>query len=169
MTTQRRPTFWVDTLVDSNLATGAAQTLIDLLASVPSADRARFTVIRWIARLIVLPAVIADSTISIMSVSIGLGVTNSDAFAAGASAVPDPAVMAEFPIEGWALRDILTFVNQQDSGTVEAWHFPELRADIRAARKVGRGTAFMGLRSLPLIAGTSLVKVTGIVRCLVKA
>ncbi len=126
------------------------------------------TIIRWIGRLLVIPSVVANSSISAQLISLGIGVTSRDAFIAGGAAVPNAQTPTEFPVAGWVIRDQAVMVNQQDSGTVEAWHFPEFRFDIRAARKVDRGIAFMSITNADLIAGTTAVKVAGVIRCLVK-
>ncbi len=165
MTMKKRPSVWVDTGIDENLATGGTKE-IDLLANAV-VDLQTKTIIRWIGRILVVPSVVANSTISIQACGLGIGVVSRDAFAAAGAAVPDPLVMTEFPIEGWVIRDRSTLVNQQDSGTVEAWHFPEFRFDIRASRKVDRGIAMLRLSQLDLIAGTTAVKFSGQIRCLV--
>ncbi len=164
---ERRATLWVDTIIDSNVTDGGGNVLVDLSTSAV-VDRQTFTAIRWIIRLLAVPSVIANATVSTQRVSIGIGVVSRDAFVAGGAAVPSPSVMTEFPTEGWVLRDHGILVNQQDSGTVEAWHFPEFRYDIRAARKIGRGVPFLSMGNADLIAGTTAVKVAGVIRTLMK-
>ena len=164
MTTQRRPRIWVDTRVDVNLA-AAGVDLTDLLVNAVVDVQSR-TIIRWIGRIICVPSVVANATVSLQRCSVGVGVVSRDAFAAAGAAVPSPAIMTEFPTQGWVYRDIAVLVNQQDSGTVEAWHFPEFRFDIRASRKVDRGVAFLKLENADFLAGTTSIKFAGILRCL---
>ena len=165
MTTPKRPRVWVDTQVNGNLVAGA-ETLIDLLLSQVVDSQVR-TVVRWIGRIRVFPTNVANSVISAQLVSLGIGITSRDAFAAAGGAVPSPAVLTEFPTQGWVIREQAVMINQQDSGTVEAWEFPEFRFDIRASRKVDRGIAFAKLVNEDLVAGTTTVSVVGMIRSLV--
>ena len=164
MTTPRRPRVWVDTLIDVNMADGGSL-LLDLMANavVPLQTR---TIVRWIGRLLCVPSIVVNATISSQFMSLGIGVTSASAFAAAGAAVPQPQIATDFPADGWVIREQAVLVNQQDSGTVEAWRFPEFRFDIRASRKVDRGVAFIRVRNDDLIAGTTTVKVVGSVRCL---
>ncbi len=165
MTTPRRPRVWVDLHMDANL-TAAAASLQDLL-SAAVVDLQTKTVIRLIGRLRAIPSVVANNTVSAQLVSIGIGVTSREAFTAGGVSVPSPAVQTEFPTGGWLYKEQAVLVNQQDSGTVEAWEFPEFRFDIRASRKVDRGIFFVRVVNTDLLAGSTAIKVAGLVRCLV--
>ena len=164
MTTPRRPRVWVDLTIDSNLAANGSFAL-DLLANQVVDWQAR-TVVRSIGRLFVCPSVVANSTISIQDISLGIGVMSATGFAA-TGGPPDPSVDTEIPTNGWLYRDRAALVNQQDSGTVEAFRFPEFHWDIRAGRKVDRGVLFIVGVNKDLMAGTTAVKVSGLVRSLV--
>ena len=165
MTTPRRPRIWVDTIIDTNIA-GDATVISDLMANAAVVNIATRTVIRWIGRILVVPSTVSNAGISLQQCSVGIGVVSRDSFVAGGAAVPDSRVAADHPISGWVYCDVGTLVNQQDSGTVEAWHFSEFHFDIRTSRKVDRGIAMLKLDNQDLIAGTAAVKFSGIVRCL---
>ena len=165
MTTARRGRLWTDFNFDENLA-DAGISLKNLLANAV-VDLQTKTVIRCLGRLRVLPSVVANATVSAQLISIGIGVTSRDAFTAAGASVPSPAVATDAPTNGWLYKEQAVLVNQQDSGTVEAWEFPEFRWDIRASRKVDRGILFAKIINDDLIAGTTTVKVVGLVRCLV--
>ena len=159
----RRPRTWVDINIDENLTSGSSF-IKDLLVNAV-VDLQTKSIIRWIGRLLVIPSTVANSTVSAQLVSLGIGIVSRDGFAV-AGGVPNPQTATDFPITGWVIRDQAVLVNQQDSGTVEAWHFPEFRFDIRAARKVDRGIAMLHVAQVDLIAGTTAVKIAGLVRCL---
>jgi len=159
-----RPRVWVDLNIDENLAAGGSFNK-DLLV-LQTVDWQARTAVRHIGRLLVIPSVIANSTVAAQKISLGIGVVAAPAFTT-TGAVPTPNVDSEFPTAGWVLRDNGILVNQQDSGTVEAWHFPEFRWDIRASRKVDRGVLFLRVFVADLLAGTVAVKVVGTVRTLV--
>ncbi len=169
MTSQRRPRVWADLKIDDNMSAGGSH-LENLLLNAP-VDWQSKTAIRHIARLRVIPTVVANASVSAQLVSIGIGVIARDAFVAASGAVtasiPNPSVATDFPINGWIFREQAILVNQQDSGTVEAWEMPEFHYDIRAARKVDRGILFVALVNEDLIAGTTAVKVAGMMRTLV--
>jgi len=148
--------------MDDNLAAGTRGNF-DLLTNVIHGSDT-LTVTRIIGRLLAIPSVVANATVSAQRVSIGIGVSSPEAFAAGA--LPLPEVMTDFPPRGWLYREHGILVNQQDSGTVEAWHFPEFVFDIRGQRKIDKGTLFMSWTQEDLIAGTTTTKLVGLVRVL---
>ena len=164
MTTPRRPRAWVDFQVNQNLTTGVPQAVNLLLNATVNLDTITATCI--IGRLRAIPSVVANSSVSIQLWSCGIGVASTEAFTIGVTALPDPSVMIEAPPRGWLLREQATLVNQQDSGTVEAWEFPEIRFDVRGQRKIDRGILYMMNRNDDLIAGTTAIKVVGLVRVL---
>jgi len=164
MTTPRRNRAWIDFNVDSNLAAGA-ELVSDLLLNA-TVNLDTITVTRIIGRMLCLPSVVANNTVSAQIVSVGIGVSSNEAFNVGTTAIPDPNVANEAPPRGWLWKDRGVLVNQQDSGTVEAWHFPEFRFDVRAQRKVDRGTLFIKFVNQDLLAGTTAIKIAGLVRVL---
>ncbi len=164
MTSQRRGRVWVDTHIDDNLA-AAGTSLVNLLAAA-DIDLQTKTVIRCLGRLRAIPSVVANASVSAQRISLGIGVISREAFAIGGAGVPSPGDLGEFPTGGWLYKEHAILVNQQDSGTVEAWEFPEFMWDIRAARKVDRGILYLRAQNNDLIAGTTAVKLAGLVRCL---
>ncbi len=165
MTSQRRGRIWTDLHVDENLVANGDH-LENLLLNA-DVDLQTKTVIRSIGRIRVIPSVVANSTVSAQLIPMGIGVTSRDAFAAGGSSVPSPSQAGEEPTNGWLYKDHAVLVNQQDSGTVEAFEFPEFRWDIRAARKIDRGILFVRFLNIDLTAGTTTIKVVGLIRSLV--
>jgi len=162
--TMRRNRAWADFNVDTNLA-AAGEAVVNLLANA-TVNLDTITVTRIIGRLLVVPSVIANATVSIQRVAMGIGVASTEAFAIGVTAIPSPSDVTDFPARGWLWKQLGIMVNQQDSGTVEAWHFPELVFDVRAQRKVDKGILFLKLRNDDVIAGTTAVKVIGLIRVL---
>ena len=164
MTSPRRPRAWADLKINENLASDGSQKF-DLLEKA-TVNLDTITVVRLVGKLTVIPAVVADSTIGVQLIQIGIGVASTEAFTAGIASLPDPNVDTEAPPRGWIYKQYETFVNQQDLGTVEAFRFPEFQFDNRAMRKIDRGVLFMVMNSVDLLATATTVKVVGLIRAL---
>ena len=162
--TMRRPRSWADLTIDTNLAAGGAA-VVNLLTNA-TVNLDTVTVTRIIGRVLCVPSVVANATVSIQSCRIGIGVASAEAFAIGVTAIPQPHTDGEAPPRGWLYKEQGTLINQQDSGTVEAWEFPEFKFDLRGQRKVDRGVLFMNMSQFDMIAGTTAVKFAGLVRVL---
>ena len=164
MTSPRRPRSWVDLSVNENLAAGGREVLNILTAS--PVDLTTITVVRILGRLLVIPSVVANSSVSAQRVTVGIGVAAVEAFDIGVTALPRAADDGDKPPRGWIYKEHGILVNQQDSGTVEAWHFPEFKFDVRGMRKVDHGILYITMENLDLLGGTTAVKVVGLLRAL---
>jgi len=164
MTSPRRPRAWADFHLDLNLS-GDTRGAVNLLVNA-TVNLDTITVVRLVGRIRVIPSVIANSTVSAQLCTIGIGVSSTEAFTAAGLTLPDPNNPLDAPPRGWIFKDQAVLVNQQDSGTVEAWEFPEFKFDNRAMRKIDRGILFMQMDNIDLIAGTTAVKFVGLIRAL---
>ena len=124
------------------------------------------TVVRIIGELnvhYVVTTTIADSD---SFVDVGIGVTSAQAFGVGAGSVPDPANSASFPPRGWlyAATGYVAQLITTDTGIVNI--NTTFKFDIRAMRKIDKGTLFMRLAQANINVGGAM-EVVGRVRTLV--
>ena len=162
-----RPTVWADDILNFQMSANTSASLVDLRGALTDTDR--FTLIRLIVRLCVLPANGDTVESGQNQLAIGVGVTSAEAFAAGV--VPDPKTEADYPRLGWLWRDILPYFRVRDNtNSLLESHYPEARVDIRAARKIDRGVPFMAFDSSVVqgFASGGAVRVSGLVRALYK-
>ena len=160
--TMRRPRAWADAFINVTIADGADTAPIDLLVGVVN-KLDTFTAIRIIGRLLVYPASIASAVTAAQRVAIGIGVTALEAFSAGA--VPDPDG-SEYPPRGWLFAESAIMIDQQSSGTVESWHYPEFKFDVGAMRKVDKGVLFCTFSNNNVVGTGNTVRVSGRIRVL---
>ena len=164
MASRRRA--WVDTVVSGTIVAGGAQpALIDLLAAGMPSDT--LTVIRMIGNLSVVPQ---DASLNVQSqqhVFLGVGVSSVEAFAVGNSVLPTPGIVAEQPPRGWLYLSgrLLTYQNSATFG-VEDYLYPSFNFDVRASRKIDKGTLFLVQRNVDVFAMAMIVRVVGIIRVL---
>ena len=93
-----------------------------------------------------------------------MGVTSDEAFSAGV--LPDPTgsgTTAEFPVNGWVLRDRAVVVD--DTGSVQ-WVNHTLRYDLRAQRKIDNAVLFLVMNNQPIRGTVFNVRMIGLVRAL---
>ena len=154
-----RPTAWGFTNIDQPLVTTLRVTNNLLLDLTPSDT---ITVDRMIIHLNVFPEP-GQFLIGAQAVDFGIGVCSVEAFdVANSEAIPDPSLSGEISPRGWLWSDRLSLY--ADEGTTNAqflYHFPEVRADLRASRKVDRGVLFLTMHSKALFGAASSVNVTG--------
>jgi len=115
----------------------------------------------------VLPQNLPDNTIGAVSVDLGIGVAAEEAFNAGV--VPDPDQASESPARGWLWRDRMVMVSNHITGPPvnDIFQVSEVRADIRAMRKVDRGILYMRSIARELNpTDFAPVRIVGIVRVL---
>ena len=159
MTTQRRKTRWVDTLV-SNGVLNAGQVLVDLLAAISVGDLRGLTVTRMIVSLWMSPAIPLAAGDGRQSLDVGVGVTSLEAFTAGV--VSDPNVATDEPARGWLWRDRAVV---HDDGT-NLLVPTRVQGDFRGQRRIEGGKLFIVFNNGALQGATFTVQVQGIVRCL---
>ena len=140
-------------------------TLVDLLEDLPVME------VKTVSRLLVDLLMTVDATSENEGSSImdlGIGVCSDEAFSIGNTAVPDPDVTTEYPMDGWLyVATGLVSLALPTGGTVTAMHVESahFRADLRAQRKVDRGKLYMKIQNSTLINGIT-VRIVGRVRAL---
>ena len=155
-----RPTDWVDTVVNLEVSDGASiQT--SLVTGLAPVNTRGMTVIRTILSLGLYSNTIAGAW-GVQLVSLGIGITSQEAFAAGV--LPDPDVATDKPPRGWMWRHV-TLAEQNGAGTMIVHH---MTADIRGARKVENGEVYLVVNNDTVKGTTFQVNVRGLVRQLYK-
>ena len=97
---------------------------------------------------------------AVQAVSMGIGIGEQEAFAAGV--LPDPVVMTDEPALGWAWRDILQVADDTNGLRLGE----TLRRDIRSQRKIENGELYF-IADNNNVTGTAFsVYLRGIIRCL---
>ena len=156
----RRQSYWDNTLITQVIIAGAGTTGIDL-SGTPGALSEGFTLVRTIFDLKMYDEGITGLA-GMMRVDLGIGNVNKDAFAA--NVLPDPNDATERPIGDWIYRTRCLV----PTGPVGDQQDPVVcHGDIRAGRKLGDGTLFMGVVATQDAGSSFNVKLTGIVRCLI--
>ena len=158
-----RPLAWADTLLGVQITSAAGMTALDLLVDLAAADVK--TVMRLVGHLTVVTNSFGTTDDAVMALDVAVGVASREAFDAGV--LPDANVDTDVPARGWLWRDRLMCARGNSSGTVEDWHIPEVRFDIRSARKVDRGVLFITAFNNLVSGGSGLtIRLVGIVRAL---
>ena len=162
MVSPRRNRAWADLLVAQNIGAGG-NTKLDLLGGAPTMDT--LTAVRVIVHLNVSPDVLSAID-GVVSFDVGIGVSSSEAFAVGVSALPDPDDATNYPPRGWIWVDRYAVRNTVGAGPIDLNNAAEIRADIRAMRKIDKGKMFI-IMKLSTAAGSGFgVNVVGRVRVL---
>ncbi len=156
-----RPRAWGDVIFEQAL-TDALQVNNDLLVTLAASDTV--TVVRIIGHLTVIPNNLAGAIEGAMKIDLGIGVASKEAF--DADVVPDATTAADVPARGWLWADRLVCTKQNTSGTMEDWHYPEVRFDVRAMRKIDRGVLYLQMNNNGLAGTGFTVTVVGRVRAL---
>ncbi len=157
---------WADKrLVGETLAVGTP-VLEDLLEFLGDSSN-ELTVVRIIADITVQYLVTTTVNDSLSIVDLGIGVIATSAFGTP-TAVPEPSIETEFPPRGWIyvnsvpvsqILDAAGGVSIVDSRAI-------FKFDIRAMRKIDRGTLFLKISQSNITVGGAM-QVTGRVRSLV--
>ena len=155
----RRGRTWADTILSTVITTGAV-TGNNLLVDAPTVDT--LTVQRIVGHLQILPADGFESVNSSMRIDLGIGVSSAEAFAA--NVLPDPDVVTEYPPRGWLWVDSVAYYHGVADG--DPRHYPEVKIDIRAARRVDKGVLFFAFRNTLVQNTTATVLMIGRIRVL---
>ncbi len=154
-------TLWIDTNVDSDVASGASA-LISLSGEFTAQQDirlARLTLLRTIVRLDVAYTVY-DSGEGSQRLSIGVGLAAVEAFSGGFTS--DSEDSSEFPTRGWVWRGVYrVFGFAADQPTINV---REIDLDLRSRRKVENGILFLTINNAAQEGVASAVNVTGMVR-----
>ena len=163
MVSRRRA--WADTrIVDTLLGDGVALKT-DLLAGAPTSDT--LTAVRIIGELYVYFSN-TDETEGRGSIDVGIGVSSGEAFAVGATALPDPTTTTEYPPRGWLYVATQPMVQTLPTGGTPVSIFrkePIFKFDLGAMRKIDKGTLFL-LVEQNVIGGVLSPRLMGRVRVL---
>ena len=144
-----------------SLVAGTLQNF-DLLQNAPTIDT--LTVVRIVGDLTVQYLVSTTVADSLSIVDLGIGVIAATAFGV-AGAAPAPQIETEYPDRGWiyvASQPVAQLVTTDGGIINEAARF---QFDIRAMRKIDKGTLFMGIVQANITVGGAM-QVTGRVRSL---
>ena len=165
MTTARRKTIWVDTVVVTSVASGAVEE-ISLLTGISDAEgfTEGWTLIRTLVNLYAIPAA-AGAAFGSNLITVGMGQITQDAFVA--AALPELGVQFEEPQAGWVFKNIMvTGVNP----TEEEWGLiGHMQMDIRSQRKMGSDPEMYLQMQSTLLDGTGqTLRISGLIRCLYK-
>ena len=165
MVTPRRRRAWADQLVAAVII-GATELKLDLLADLAASDTKTITRI-----LVDLWAVLGstDETEGMNVVDLGIGVCSAEAFALGATAMPDPNTQGDYPTLGWiyAAREVVQ-QTLPTGGTPTAMYrqIGHFKADLRGQRKVDRGVCFLRAINGDIDGADMTIRIVGRVRTL---
>ncbi len=158
-----RPRSWSDTrLAVASLIDGTPQ-IIDLLTDAQPLDTR--TVIRLIGDFYFMYSPNSTVVDSLSIVDVGIGVASVEAVGVAVGAgLPDPKDTTNFPPRGWLYVNSQPVSQQAEStGVLNTWaHF---KFDLKAARKIDKGTLFFRMENTNIIVGGSM-RVIGRIRSL---
>ena len=155
-------TAWDDQLLSSfTLTSGVTATSI-LTENVADPEKRGCTIQRVIVGLDFSPN-LPNAVNGASTISMGIGLTSDDAFAA--AALPDPEVDADFPVSGWLYRNRVLITDTVTGGN---WRSIRVDQDLRVARKMDRSTVFMSFRAEQMSGAAFNVHVSGLIRVLYK-
>ena len=161
-----RPLAWADTHFDLTHSVAGTKNPINLLDNLAPSDT--ITVIRLIIHFMVQPQNLSDNIDGGSVVDLAIGVSAVEAF--NANVMPDANVPADVPIRGWLWKDRLVAVGNSVTGPPahDVYYGTELKADIRAMRKVDRGILYLVTSATDIsVSGSFLpTSLVGIVRAL---
>ena len=156
----RRTTQWVDTLLNTGVASGG-KSETTLLATASVQDTRTWTLVRTILCM-TLSYTVHDAGEGSQTVDIGILTAAQEAFAAGILA--DPEAAGDFPQRGWVYRcRYRVFGFAADQAAVDRIL---IERDIRSQRKIEREELILSISNSANIGAASAITVTGIVRCL---
>ena len=151
---------WIDTRVGLTIANLAQdRTAIDG-ASTQVVQRGT-TIIRTIVSIDINSASVAGAW-GIQLADLAIGIGDREAFSVGT--LPDPSSAIDKPARGWMWRTSIT-VSQNGVGG-EVIH--RIRADVRGARKIDLGRAYLIVDNTAIGGTTFSIEVRGLIRTLVK-
>ena len=155
-----RTSFWEDTLINFQIASGA-QGITNLLVNLNRDERRGLTVIRTLVRLDLLPAT-PDAAFGEQALCMGIGVSSEEAFSA--AALPDPNVAGDRPARGWIFRDV--YVVKDHTAEDGSSPIRRVEMDLKSKRKVDSGQLFFAFNNDPIRGTVFDVRVHGLVRML---
>ena len=161
MTSRNRA--WADVRIVEALGSGSS-VLKDLLAGAPVVDT--LTVIRLVGEIRLSASPQGENEYE-QTIDIGIGVSSSQAFAT-AGALPDLKTLG-FPPRGWLYKATdVCYQSLPTGGTPTAmWRKDCLfKFDLRAMRKIDKGTLYMELENTARVGTATTLNITGFIRAL---
>ncbi len=160
-----RHRLWGDRNISVTLVPTVSQQLV-LLANLSGGDTK--TLVRLIGRLVAQPNDLVAQVDGSMVVDIGIGVVTDQAFAVAGASMPDPTLAAQQPARGWLYKQQMVVTKEHATGTTnEFTHIDTLQFDLKAARKVDRGTLFVRFEANNLTGASPFdVRLAGVIRAL---
>ena len=142
-----------------------AEVHTNLLANAPTVDT--LTAVRIVGDLIVEFDPTSTHSDQLNLVEVGIGVTSTEAFAAGSASLPSVASETEYPPRGWLYLDGTTCMNTIDATNQAIQMRPaRFQFDVRAMRKIDKGILFMSIASRLGKGGGVTTLISGRVRVL---
>jgi len=154
---------WADTRFAGVSLVAGTDILTDLLSDAPTVDT--LTAIRIVGDIEAHYVITNTITDSDSVVDVGIGVSATEAFAAGVGAIPDPSVTNKYPPRGW-LYVATQYVGQ--ALTTSTGMFSKnarFQFDIRSMRKIDKGRMFIRVANTNINVGGAM-ELTGRVRVL---
>ena len=151
---------WVDSTLSIQVAS-SGQDSRSLITGFSAADTrlAQMTLLRTIIGVDIAYTV-HDSGEGSQKVSLGIGITSQEAFAAGT--LPDPVLATDYPTRPWIWRaEYRVFGFAADQPTIFT---RRLDLDIRAMRKLENGEVFIVVDNFPIEGVTASITVLGLIR-----
>ncbi len=153
---------WTDSrFAGVSLAAGSPNK-VNLLANAPTMDT--LTVVRIVGDVTIQYTPNSTVVDSLSIVDMGIGVSSTEAFTVGPTALPSPAVVTEFPPRGW-LYVASRPVSQQAESTGVLNEIARFQFDLGAMRKIDKGILFCVFQNEDILTGGA-VRVTGRIRVL---
>ena len=156
------PRLWIDTTISMSVSVGNLN-FADLMASFSDVTTrlAQVILIRTIVGIDIARTT-HDSGEGSEQVAVGLGVSTQDAFDQGISALPDPALDAEFPIRGWIWRSIYRIFGF--AADQPAVYSARVDFDLRSMRKLENGRPFLIAHNTNVEGTSSAIRIDGLIR-----
>jgi len=141
--------------------------LVNNLLGAATVNLDTITAARLVISVTATPADPVAQVSSIQRLDMGIGVMSEEAFAVGITASPDPRVSVDAPPRGWLWRDSMTIVIENTTGLEQGiFSFPNIRADLRAMRKVDRGVLFLVTAKTAISGAERNIDLSGLIRVL---
>ena len=154
---------WSTKLISDNYPASGTQIIEDLLVILPVNPVQ--TVVRIVLHLGLILTDASGVLDGTVEMDLAIGVSSEEAFTAGV--VPDPNVETEVPAAGWLWRERLWVQYSNTGSPVDRYTPMEVRADLRAMRKVDRGILYMVSQASTVQGTFDDVTLIGVVRSLI--
>ena len=158
----RRALRWADDTLNSDVASNS-EVISQLNANLNLTQKEDATLVRSIICVMVIPETpVVNNVDNNQRIAMGIGVVAEEAFGAGGSALANPGIVGEEPLQGWVWR--CQYWVPHCSGV----NYPALlvEKDIRAGRKLASGIPFLRFGNNAGTGAAFNVRFVGFVRTL---